>query len=98
LYDFYSAEYRAKVPRDEFLKQLRLVRMDLKDAAVVAAEVDATRARVTVKLLVAVPRLSAQWVESTLQQTWIKEPPGQTWVKLDEPLDLPFPQTAARPQ
>ena len=58
MYEFYSTEYRAKVSRDEFLKQIRLVRFELSDVAVAKADVQGDRAVVTVTFRMQLPTVS----------------------------------------
>ncbi len=90
MYEFYSTEYRAKVSRDEFLRQIRLIRFDLSDVKVGKVEVNGDRALVTVTFRMQLPTVSPDKLASQSDETWVKEADG-VWRKLDEPLVVPFP-------
>lgn len=90
MYAFYSASYRARVPREAYLQQTRLVRFDLSDASIGHVDVVGERATVAVSYRLRLPTLSVAPVTASMTETWIRE--GRQWRKLDEPLDLPFPQ------
>jgi hypothetical protein len=90
IYPYYSSQYRARVSRDEFVKQTRLVRFELSDAVVAGVAMSGTRADVTVAYRLVMPTLGTEPLRSTSVETWITEPDGQ-WYRLDEPLQLPFP-------
>ena len=95
MYEFYSTEYRSKVSRDEFLKQIRLVRFELSDVAVAKADVQGDRAMVTVTFRMQLPTVSPDKLASQSDETWVKEADG-VWRKLDEPLVVPFPPPGPR--
>ena len=95
MYEFYSAEYRSRVSRDEFLKQIRLIRFDLSDVKVGKVDVSGDRARVTVNFRMQLPTVSPDKLASQSDETWVREADG-VWRKLDEPLVVPFPPPGPR--
>lgn len=89
MYDFYSARYRARVSREAFRQQTRLVRFDLSGATVDRVDVAGERATATITYQLRLPTLGEAPVTSSATETWIRE--ARQWRKLDEPLELPFP-------
>jgi hypothetical protein len=88
MYEFYSAEYRARVSREEFLKLTRLIRFDVLDVKVAASDEAAARREVKISFRTLVPGLATPMVNSTAIETWVLEHDGR-WSKLEEP--VPFP-------
>jgi uncharacterized protein YlxW (UPF0749 family) len=95
-YEFYSAEYRSRTPREEFLKQTRLVRFDLRDISIGDVDVSGDRATVTVTYRMVVPTLGTDPVSSRIDEIWVKEPDGR-WYKADETFVPPFPTSLPPP-
>jgi hypothetical protein len=90
MYEFYSTSYRAKMPREEFLKLTRLVRFDLRDIAVSQVKASGDTVVVTITYRMLVPTIGAEAVPSQTDEAWIKDVDG-AWRKQDEPLVTPFP-------
>ena len=86
---FYCAEYRARVPRPEYMKMLRLIRFDLRDLKVAQTVVAGNTAQVTISYQLSLLRLPGQDVEGRATQRWALE--DGEWCKTDEALELPFP-------
>lgn len=95
MYDFYSAAYRTKVSRDNFLQQTRLVRFPLTAATVTRVAITGERADVTISYSFIYPTLRLEPLASATEEVWVRE--RNSWFKLDEPFVTPFPTLPAGP-
>jgi len=96
MYELYSAGYRQRHARDQFLKKTRLVRFDILDFAILKTEITGDAAAVTVSYKTMAPPKLAEPFESRVTDRWIRDPDGR-WSKERETLLLPF-GTGGAPQ
>jgi hypothetical protein len=92
-YAFYCPAYRARVSQPEFLQMTRLVRFDLSDIKIAAVVEEGDHANVRVTYKFPAPNITPGLLEGETTEAWRRDSGGQ-WCKQDEPLTLPFPQTA----
>ncbi|MEO8431546.1 MAG: hypothetical protein ABI592_08555 [Acidobacteriota bacterium] len=90
MYAFYSAGYRSRHPREEFLKKSRLTRFDILEFRVADVSITEGRADVTIAYRAQSPPKIPGAFESTVKETWILDPDHQ-WYRERETILLPFP-------
>ncbi len=96
MYDYYSAGYRGRQPRNEFVKKARLVRFEILEFRIVRTVVSGDRAEVTVGYRTVVPTIP-QPVSGEVTDTWVRDPDGR-WYKEREILVSPFPVQGGEPR
>jgi hypothetical protein len=96
MYEFYTPAYRARHPRDEFLRQRRLVRFDVLRFEVATLRLSGDRAEVTVGYQTRFPTIP-QPIEAEVTESWTRMPDGR-WYREATPLLLPYPSPGGQPR
>jgi hypothetical protein len=97
MYAFYSAGYRSRHSRDEFMKKTRLIRFDIIDFKVDGVAAAGDRADVTIGYHTNYPPKLMDPVPAKVTETWILDADRQ-WYKERETILLPFPGKLGSPQ
>jgi len=97
MYEFYSAGYRSRHPKEEFLKKTRLTRFDIIEFKIDSVAIAADRADVTIAYKTYSPPKIMDAVPGKVTEKWILDP-DHKWYKERETILLPFPGKLGTPE
>ncbi|HEY6147966.1 MAG TPA: hypothetical protein VIZ69_09720 [Thermoanaerobaculia bacterium] len=97
MYEFYSAGYRSRHTKDDFLKKTRLVRFDILEFKIDAVAISGDRADVTIAYRTYSPPKIMDPIQAKVTEKWILDP-DRKWYKERETILLPFPGKLGTPE
>jgi hypothetical protein len=97
MYEFYSAGYRSRHPKEEFLKKTRLTRFDIIEFKIDSVAIAGDRADVTIAYKTYSPPKIMDPVTGKVTEKWILDP-DRKWFKERETILLPFPGKLGTPE
>ena len=97
MYEFYSAGYRSRHSREEFMKKTRLVRFDIIEFKIDGVAIAGDRADVTIAYKTYSPPKIMDPVAGKVTEKWILDP-DRKWYKERETILLPFPGKLGTPE
>ncbi len=97
MYEFYSAGYRSRHSREEFLKKTRLVRFDIIEFKIDGVAIAGDKADVTIAYKTYSPPKVMDPVPGKVTEKWILDP-DRKWYKERETILLPFPGKLGAPE
>lgn len=97
MYEFYSAGYRSRHSKEEFLKKTRLTRFDIIEFKIDGVAIAGDRADVTIAYKTYSPPKIMDPVTGKVTEKWILDP-DHRWYKERETVLLPFPGKLGTPE
>jgi hypothetical protein len=97
MYEFYSAGYRSRHTKDDFMKKTRLVRFDIIEFKIDGVAIAGDKADVTIAYKTYSPPKIMDPVPGKVTEKWILDP-DRKWYKERETILLPFPGKLGAPE
>ena len=97
MYEFYSAGYRSRHTKEDFLKKTRLIRFDIIEFKIDGVAITGDTADVTISYKTYSPPKLMDPVPGKTTEKWILDP-DRKWYKERETILLPFPGKLGTPE